>query len=112
DDVRSLLEKHHAALCWADRFGPIAPLWVTTDWGYLRFHQGRARPRPCYGRDALESWVERIDSTLPRSAEMFVYFNNDFHACALRDAIVFALLAERAGLRPSRVPRPSEVTVR
>ena len=37
DEIRALLERYGAALCWADRDEkPIAPLWRTTDWGYLR----------------------------------------------------------------------------
>ncbi|MEA2677742.1 MAG: hypothetical protein QOJ81_1883 [Chloroflexota bacterium] len=108
-DIEEVLRLRGAALCWADRLRPISPLWRTADWGYLRFHQGRASPRPCYGEDALQSWVERIDGVLPHSAEMFVYFNNDHRACALRDATVFARLAQRAGWEVSRVPRLDEV---
>ena len=49
DGVRAMLEKHQAALCWADRCGrPVTPLWRTTDWGYMRFHEGRAEPRPSW----------------------------------------------------------------
>jgi uncharacterized protein YecE (DUF72 family) len=110
-DVEAVLKRHGAALCWADRVRPVAPLWTTADWGYLRFHQGRATPRPCYGEDALAAWVERIDSALPKRADLFVYFNNDFRACALRDAIVFAHLAQRAGWEVSRVPDLDEVRV-
>jgi uncharacterized protein YecE (DUF72 family) len=110
-EIEDILLRHSAALCWADRFRPIAPLWRTADWGYLRFHQGLSAPRPCYGREALEAWVERIDGAMPRSAELFVYFNNDHRACALRDAIVFAELAQRAGWEVSRVPQPSDVTL-
>jgi uncharacterized protein YecE (DUF72 family) len=110
-DVEAVLRRHGAALCWADRFRPISPLWSRTDWGYLRFHQGRASPRPCYGEDALAAWVARIDGVLPRSADLFVYFNNDFRACALRDAILFAHLAQRAGWEVSRVPDLDEVRV-
>src|SRR6476646_1531464 len=41
DEIRALLERYGAALCWADRGEKaIAPLWRTTDWGYLRFHYG------------------------------------------------------------------------
>ena len=41
DEIRALLERYGAALCWADRDEkPVAPLWRTTDWGYLRFHHG------------------------------------------------------------------------
>ena len=111
DEVRRILERHGAALCWADRLGPRTPLWHTTDWAYLRFHGGRAQPAPCYGRQALSSWVERITGALPEQSTVYVYFNNDRQACALRDAIVFARLAKRAGWAASRVPVPDAVAV-
>jgi hypothetical protein len=59
----------------------------------------------------LAAWVKRIDGALPRDAQLFVYFNNDHRACALRDAIIFARLAQRAGWEVSRVPSPDEVRV-
>jgi uncharacterized protein YecE (DUF72 family) len=95
DDVRAMLERHAAALCWADRSGPVTPLWVTTDWGYLRLHHGRAKPPSCYGRQALTSWVNRIRHSLPRSADVYVYFNNDGFACAPRDAQIFSRIGGR-----------------
>lgn len=111
DEVRRILERHRAALCWADRGGPIAPLWVTAEWAYLRFHGGRASPPSCYGRQALATWVERLAEHYPTAADVLVYFNNDGHACALRDARVFARLAGRAGLAPTRTPKTHEVTL-
>jgi uncharacterized protein YecE (DUF72 family) len=109
DETRALLERHGAALCLADRFGPISPLWRTTDWTYLRFHAGRANPLPCYGRQALASWVDRLVERWPPGEDVYVYFNNDPRACALRDAIVFARLAERAGYAVTRYPAMSDV---
>lgn len=45
--TREVLESRGAALCWADvQARPVTPLWRTTDWGYVRFHEGRARPGP------------------------------------------------------------------
>lgn len=109
DNVRRILERHGAALCWADRSGPRTPLWVTTDWGYVRFHHGRARPSSCYGRQALATWAERVAGAASLKTDAYVYFNNDGHGCAVRDAIVFARLCRRAGLEPSRVPAPKDV---
>ncbi len=109
DEVRALLEEYGAALCLADRFGVLTPLWRTTDWTYLRFHVGRARPTPCYGRQALASWVDRLAAQWRPADDVFVYFNNDPRACALRDARVFARAAERAGFAPTRVPKASDV---
>jgi uncharacterized protein YecE (DUF72 family) len=110
-EVRSILETRGAALCLADRGGPVTPLWSTAEWGYVRFHGGRGSPPSCYGEQALATWVDRIAQCWPRDREVFVYFNNDGWACALRDAVVFARLAARAGLRPTRVPTPDDVRV-
>ncbi len=111
DEVRRELTDRRVALCLADRRGPIAPIWRTTNWTYLRFHAGRSTPRPCYGEDALETWIRLLANTWTVDEDAYVYFNNDHRACALRDAIVFARLGHRAGLTPTRVPDRSEVTL-
>ncbi|MEU8984530.1 DUF72 domain-containing protein [Streptomyces sp. NPDC048309] len=104
-EVRKVLESHGAALCWADVLSrPVTPLWRTADWGYLRFHEGRARPWPRYGRQALTTWVGRIMDTWSDEALVYAYFNNDPHAAAVRDAEVFARAATTAGLTVTRTP--------
>jgi uncharacterized protein YecE (DUF72 family) len=103
DEIRRTLERHDAALCWADRKSrPITPLWTTAAWGYLRMHEGRAQPRPRYGRAALRSWVHRIADAFSDHDAVFVYFNNDPGCAAVADAIAFADLARHAGRTPSR----------
>jgi uncharacterized protein YecE (DUF72 family) len=112
DDVRRLLEQRNAALCLADRDSRlITPAWRTADWGYVRFHHGRARPIPCYGRAALASRARLIADMWGARADVHVYFNNDGRACALRDASVFAGAASKLGLRPTQVPSRDEVRV-
>jgi uncharacterized protein YecE (DUF72 family) len=93
DEVRAVLGERGAALCWADRAGPITPLWVTAGWGYVRFHEGRAQPPPSYGRQALKSWLERIRNAWPRSADVYAFFNNDTRAAAVHNADTLAQLA-------------------
>jgi uncharacterized protein YecE (DUF72 family) len=109
-DVRALLEERGAALCLADRRGPLTPLWNTAGWTYLRFHSGRADPRPCYGRAALDAWARRLAAEFG-DVDTFVYFNNDPRCCAVANAIEFAAAVRRAGLTPSRVPSRSAVRV-
>lgn len=111
DELRALLTDRRVALCLADRRGPLRPLWRTAPWGYVRFHEGRAHPRPCYGRAALDTWAERIAEHWGAQDDVFVYFNNDPAGCAIRDARLFARSLARAGLRPTRVPRASETPV-
>ena len=95
DEVRALLAKHGAALCWADRKGrPITPLWRTADFGYLRMHEGRADPWPRYGEASLNSWLDRIAEDLPR-VPVYVFFNNDPGGAAVIDADAMAALARK-----------------
>jgi uncharacterized protein YecE (DUF72 family) len=113
DEVRRLLRERDAALCWADRRGPRNPserTWATAPWGYVRFHAGRSRPRGCYGDVALGRWLERIRAAYPDDHEdVFLYWNNDGHGCAPRDAARFAELARAAGRRTSRAPDPRDL---
>ncbi len=111
DDIREVLASHDAALCLADSPRRKTPAWRTASWGFVRFHEGRATPPPCYGERALSTWAERIASLWPSRAHVYCYFNNDARACAPRDAVTFARLAARAGLRPTRVPEAREVHV-
>ncbi|TDU74277.1 DUF72 domain-containing protein [Streptomyces sp. KS 21] len=92
-DVRKVLTDHRAALCWADRGSrPVTPLWRTAEWGYVRFHEGRADPAPRYGRTALRSWAARIADTWPADADVFAYFNNDSGGAAVVNARAFVRL--------------------
>jgi len=109
DDLAVVLAKHNAAYCMSDSPGSRAPRWRTADWGYLRLHEGRARPHPCYGRRALETWAERLAELFRSRHDVYVFFNNDHNACALRDAQRFAAAVRRAGLRPTRVPTAQDV---
>lgn len=110
-EVRAALESRGAALCWADvRARPATPLWRTTDWGYVRFHQGRAHSWPRYGRRSLETWIDRIATTWPDSGDVYTYFNNDPHGAAVADAVVFGRAARKAGLTVTRTPESVPAT--
>jgi uncharacterized protein YecE (DUF72 family) len=87
EDVYDLLAAHDVALTLTDRRGPREPRIATASWGYVRLHEGTASPRPCYGRTALHTWVERIRSCWDEHADVYVYFNNDHRACAVRNAM-------------------------
>ena len=110
DEVRSLLERHGAALSWADRFGPITPLWRTADWGYHRFHEGRGDVWPHYTRDELRLWAHRIAETYAETEDVYVYFNNDPKRAALHNAVTFADEVRTLGREHTRVPPADAIT--
>jgi len=96
EEVQDVLRDHDAALCWADRLSKaMTPLWVTASWGYLRMHQGRAKPRPSYGRQALRTWLHRLCEAWPRDADRYVFFNNDSGGAAVRNARTLERMAAR-----------------
>jgi uncharacterized protein YecE (DUF72 family) len=112
DEVADILAGHGAALCLSDSPQRKSPLWRTADWGYVRFHEGRSNPSPCYGRTALKSWATRLAGLWGTGEDVYVYFNNDHGGCAVRDAHRFALAAEYAGRLPTRVPSSREASLR
>lgn len=103
--VRDVLVAHGAALVWADRRNrPTGPLWRTAGWGFLRFHEGLARPAPSYGPVALRRWSARLREQWSAEEDVYVYFNNDAHGAAVRNASTFAQLTAREGWPVSRTP--------
>ena len=91
-ELCDVLGRWDAAFVMADRRSrPITPLWFPSSWSYVRLHEGRAAPRPCYGRGALRAWVDRLGGV----ADGYVFFNNDHRACAVANARTFERMLER-----------------
>ena len=108
DDVRALLERYQAALCWADRAEqPVAPLWRTAEWGYLRLHTGAEGW--AYRPETLQLWAERLAEVYGDS-DVLVYFNNDPGGAAPVDAVRFAEAVRATGGTHSRVPELDQAT--
>jgi uncharacterized protein YecE (DUF72 family) len=108
DEVRGLLERYQAALCWADRAEqPIAPLWRTTEWGYLRLHTGADGWG--YRPETLELWAQRLAETYGAD-DVLVYFNNDPGGAATVDAVTFADAVRATGGTHTRVPTMAQAS--
>jgi uncharacterized protein YecE (DUF72 family) len=112
DAVYSLLASRNAALCWWDRLGRRGPMVKTASWIYLRLHEGKASPMPCYGPDALARWAERLLEHAGASPDGYVFFNNDPHACAPRNAVQLGRRLATRGAAISRLPRATPPTAR
>jgi uncharacterized protein YecE (DUF72 family) len=111
-EIRRTLERHGAALCLADRgVQLVTPDWRTSVWGYIRFHGGDDRPPGAYRRRSLARWAERICDQWTAREDVYVYFNNDAHGCALRDAITLTSALTNAGREVTRVSARQEVHV-
>lgn len=99
DETRSVLERHNAALCWADRKNRILnPLWRTADFGYLRLHDGTSRRPMSYGTRAIDIWLRRLSEFYDDSCDVYIYFNNDPGCAAIDNAFTMIRRAQRLGL--------------
>ncbi len=114
-EVREVLVRHGAALCWADRASvPVAPLWRTAAWGYLRLHLGGGSPgQPDvwpYEEAVLARWADLLCETWDDDEDVFVYTDNDPGGAALRDAVTLGRLLRERGRTVGRLPTHEEVT--
>lgn len=90
DDVYALLRAHGAALVIADH--PERPFQTherTADWTVVRFHHGRRGRNGNYSARELDTWRRRL-AAWRRTTEVYAYFNNDWKAYAVRNALRLA----------------------
>ena len=86
-DVYALLREAGAALVIGDTPDrPFQSHEMTAGWTLVRFHQGRRGRRGNYSATELDEWAERI-AGWRRRVEVYAYFNNDWEAFAVRNAI-------------------------
>jgi uncharacterized protein YecE (DUF72 family) len=57
---------------------------ITSDFTYIRMHLPASGLG--YGKPALQPWAERIVDWRRQDLDVFVYFNNDVEAHAIKDA--------------------------
>jgi uncharacterized protein YecE (DUF72 family) len=86
-DVYALLQRHGAALViGVTPERPFQTNEMTADWTFLRFHYGARGRRGNYSATELEEWRRRI-AAWRRRVEVFAYFNNDWNAFAVQNAL-------------------------
>jgi uncharacterized protein YecE (DUF72 family) len=78
---------------------------ATASWRFIRLHYGSRGRAGNYSPSELEEWAQRIDSWR-RTAEAFVYFNNDWNGYAPANARALMRDLQRAGTAASSTGRP------
>jgi uncharacterized protein YecE (DUF72 family) len=93
-ETYACLREHGVALVIGDH--PERP-WqdheLTTGWTFVRFHYGRRGRNGNYSDRELDEWAERIDGWRQR-VDVFAYFNNDWNAYAVRNALSLRTMIE------------------
>jgi len=94
DEVLELLRWNGVALVIGDHpERPWQPIALTAGWTFVRFHHGARGRRGNYSEAELREWAARV-SSLAAEAEVFAYFNNDWEAFAVRNALRLRRLVE------------------
>jgi len=88
EPIYELLRGHGAALVIGDRpeVKPFQAHELTAEWTYVRFHYGSRGRRGNYSERELEEWACRLEEW-SREVEVLAYFNNDWEAFAVRNAL-------------------------
>jgi uncharacterized protein YecE (DUF72 family) len=87
EEVYALLRGHGVALVIGDTpQRAFQTHELTADWTFVRFHYGRRGRDGNYSPTEIEEWATRI-RRWRRRGDVYCYFNNDWKAYAVRDAL-------------------------
>ena len=88
DRVFELLERHHAAYCVMSGAGLPCVLRATAPFVYVRLHGPDTEHlyAGSYSEADLRWWADRAREWQASGKEVYVYFNNDGHGNAVRNA--------------------------
>jgi uncharacterized protein YecE (DUF72 family) len=83
EKVYKLLKSSRAIFCTVSSTKVPNTAVKTAETAYFRFHGLTGGYRYSYTEEELETWAETIKQT--KAKECYVYFNNDYHAHAVKD---------------------------
>lgn len=85
-DTFSLLSQSGVGFCIHDMPGIPSPRVITGDIIYVRFHGPTGKYEGNYSKSALQNWAQWLKENSKEVRGVYVYFNNDIHANAVRNA--------------------------
>jgi uncharacterized protein YecE (DUF72 family) len=87
DAVFRLLQQYNVGLCVFDMPDLTCPLLATSDFAYIRFHGSEGLYSSCYSNEELSQWAKKIAQLGRGLNAIYIYFNNDAEAFAVKNAI-------------------------
>jgi uncharacterized protein YecE (DUF72 family) len=89
-----LLRRYNVGLCVFDMPGLTCPLAATADFAYIRFHGSTGLYSSCYSDEELADWARKLAGLAPEVKDVYIYFNNDAEAFAVRNALTLGRYLE------------------
>ena len=87
EPVFKILHKYNIGLCVFDMPSLNCPLVATADIAYVRFHGSTGLYCSYYSDDELADWAKRLADLAANLKAVYIYFNNDAEAFAVRNAM-------------------------
>ena len=87
EKVFQILHKYNVGFCVFDMPSVSCPLVATANFGYVRFHGSTGLYFSCYSDEELADWAKKLAELTSSLEAMYIYFNNDAEAFAVRNAI-------------------------
>ncbi len=94
DAVFEILRRYKVGLCVFDMPGFTCPPVATSDFAYIRFHGSGGMYSSCYSNEELSQWAKKIAKLAEGVKAVYIYFNNDAEAFAVRNALTLASYLE------------------
>ena len=85
-EVYEALREHNAAYCIYHLDDVMSPKEITADYVYIRLHGAQGKYRGSYSTEDLSGWAGAISAWSRSGKDVYVYFDNDQEAAAVRDA--------------------------
>ncbi len=86
DKVFEILRRFNVGFCVFDMPSVSCPLVATADFAYIRFHGSTSLYGSCYSDEELADWANRLADIAVKLQAVYIYFNNDAEAFAVRNA--------------------------
>ncbi|TMB96393.1 MAG: DUF72 domain-containing protein [Chloroflexi bacterium] len=92
EETINQLRRHGVAFCAFDRVKLEPPLVATAGFAYVRFHGSPPRYQGNYTDAMLRDWANRLNALSNDLDDAYIYFNNDWQAFAVANAMKLAKL--------------------
>jgi len=86
EEVLAILHKYNMGFCIFDMPSVSCPLVATADFAYIRFHGSADLYWGYYSDEELAGWAKRLVNLARNLKAVYIYFNNDAEAFAVRNA--------------------------
>jgi len=87
EGVFEILRKYNVGFCVFDMPSLSCPVVATANFAYIRFHGSTGLYWSCYSDEELAEWARRLADLAANLKAVYIYFNNDAEAFAVRNAI-------------------------